>query len=129
MIHHHKNKVYAVIAVVVIVLGGWMLFKNNPSGSTVEETEMVAGQRITVVGEITCLPYHINVAGQGCVKGIRSIDGKIFALNSPKGLENKLGDGTKVNAMGTYEPANTSFDESSVFEYDAVLVLEKLDTR
>lgn len=128
MMHHSKNRIYlAVAAVAVLLLVGWLLFRNGSDNNGIPEP--VAGQEITVLGEITCLPYHINVAGQDCVKGILGVDGKIYALNSPKALERAFGEGEDVTAVGIYEPANTSFDDSSVFDYDAVLVLSKLEGR
>ena len=127
----NKNKLFiALVVLAVLVAGGLFLFKGDSGDrATDENTSEVKGDEITVSGVISCLPYRISIAGQECVKGIKGDDGKIYSLNSPRGLENTMNDGTKVTAVGVFQPADTSVDDSSVFVYDGVLVVRTLQRR
>lgn len=128
----YKNKAI-LAAILVLVVGGFFLFggsdDNGRNGGN-EETELREGE-ISVSGTIECLPYKAATPGQGCVKGVRGDDGKMYALNSIKvnAIENTMNEGQKVTAIGVFEPADTSVDDSSVFRYDGVLVLSSLRPR
>jgi hypothetical protein len=125
----YKNRIFiAVLILLALLIGGWAVTRfNGPAGDNDTDTSLEEeGDEITVSGTIACLPYRINVAGQQCVKGIKGDDGKVYALNSPRGLESKMSEGTEVMAVGRFEPADISVDESSVFVYDGVLVVRSL---
>ncbi|MEK7175766.1 MAG: hypothetical protein AAB695_00055 [Patescibacteria group bacterium] len=125
-----KGIIISLIVLVALVAGGVFLFKDSPKENKIEEeiTE-TKGDEITVFGVIACLPYRITVAGQECVKSIKGDDGKVYALNSPTGAENAMNEGAKVKAMGVFQPADTSLDDSSSFVYDGVLVVRILMRR
>ena len=128
------NSRYKLILIIVLALAligaGVFLFRddsdsegdsNNDGSSavTVDEGET------EVKGVIACLPYSITIAGQECVKGVKGDDGKMYALNTVTPLT----EGTKVTAIGVFQPANTSVDDSSSFKYDGVLVVRSLKAR
>ena len=132
----YKNPIFLIILALILIGGGMLLFRdggensgdtdnNDNTSTTVREGE------VEVMGEIACLPYSVNVAGQECVKGVKGDDGKMYALNSisVNALENTMSEGTKVTAIGVYQPANVSVSDSSSFEYDGVLVLRSLKKR
>lgn len=125
-----KNRIFiALILLAALIIGGFLLSKDKPSDSSRDKDNDIAetkGDEVTVSGIIACLPYRINISGQECVKSIKGDDGKVYALNSPKGLENAMNDGTKVTAIGVFQPADTSVDDSSAFVYDGVLVVRTL---
>jgi hypothetical protein len=129
----YKNKMF-LGALVVLLIGGFFLFgRSDDNGSdNREDDEMeLSENEVSVNGTIECLPYKAATAGQGCVKGVKGDDGKMYALNSItlSGIENTMNEGQKVTAVGEFEPANTSVDDSSVFRYDGVLVLSSLKKR
>ncbi|MDO8423981.1 MAG: hypothetical protein Q7S54_00015 [bacterium] len=125
-----KNSIFVALALLMaLIFGGMFLFKDGPSDTPMEEESEIEDGTITVSGAIACLPYRLNIAGQSCVKGIKGEDGKMYALNSPRGLENAMSEGTKVTAVGIFEPADTSTDDSSSFIYDGVLVIRSLIRR
>ncbi len=117
----------------LLVVVGYFLFRNghHHASSSLQESSEVRSGEIEVKGVIACLPYRIATRGQECVKSIKGDDGKNYALNSTdvKGVESTMAEGTKVVGIGTFEEANTSVDDSSVFRYDGVLVLRSLNTR
>jgi hypothetical protein len=126
----YKNKVL-LIAILVLVVGGFFLFGGSDEESSDQENGNVVELRegeIEVKGVITCLPFRAATPGQGCVKAVKGDDNKMYALNSieVKAIELTMNEGTKVTAIGTFEPADTSVDDSSVFLYDGVLVLRSL---
>jgi hypothetical protein len=124
----YKNRIFiAVLVLLALLIGGWAVTRlNGPATDNSDTSLEEEGDEITVSGTIACLPYRINVAGQACVKSIKGDDGKVYALNSPRGLESKMSEGTEVMAVGRFEPADISIDESSVFVYDGVLVVRSL---
>ncbi|MEK7227280.1 MAG: hypothetical protein AAB641_00065 [Patescibacteria group bacterium] len=126
-----KKGIIVSLLVLAGLFGGIFLFRNSPapSGNQNEEAIETKGNEITVMGVIACLPYRINIEGQECVKGIKGDDGKVYALNSPTGVENTMNEGTKVTARGVFQPANTSVDDSASFIYDGVLVVKILQKR
>lgn len=121
-------------ALLVLVVGGFFLFgRSDDNGSAGRDNDDVElrEDEISVNGVIECLPYKAATAGQGCVKGIRGDDGKMYALNSItlNGVENTMSEGQKVTGVGEFEPADMSVDDSSVFRYDGVLILSSLRKR
>lgn len=132
----YKDKLILLVLLALIV-GGFLLFRsgsNNDSNSSTDESTNVSEVRsgeVEVKGAIACLPYRTVSAGQACVKAIKGDDGKVYALSSAevRGVENTMSEGTKVTGIGTYQPANTSVDDGSAFNYDGVLVLRTLKTR
>lgn len=106
---------------------------DSVSESTDNESDAVEAREgeISVTGVISCLTYRSATPGQSCVKALKGDDGKMYALNSAavNGIEIAMPEGTKVSAIGVFEPANTSVDDSSVFRYDGVLVLSSLKKR
>jgi hypothetical protein len=127
----YKNKgLWALI--LVIAIGGFFLFGGSDDSSDTANQNLNLGEgQIAVKGEIACLPYRSATPGQGCVKGIMGDDGKVYALNSiaVRNIENSMEEGTEVTAIGTFEPANTTVDDSSVFRYDGVLVVSSLQEK
>jgi hypothetical protein len=129
----YKNKIFLGV-LLVLVVGGFFLFgrsDDNGRNSRDDDEVELRGNEISIKGTIECLPYKAATAGQGCVKGVRGEDGKMYALNSItlNGIENTINEGQKVTAVGEFEPADTSVDDSSVFTYDGVLVLSSLRKR
>ena len=128
----YKNKLF-LGALLLLGIGGFFLFGGSDNGGVEREDDEVAlrEDEISVDGTIECLPYKAATAGQGCVKGVRGDDGKMYALNSVSlnAIENTMNEGQKVTAVGEFEPADTSVDDSSVFRYDGVLVLSSLRKR
>jgi hypothetical protein len=129
----YKNRTAVVATALLLGVIGYFLFRNghHNSSSPKEAISDVRSGEIEVKGIIACLPYRVATRGQECVKSIKGDDGKNYALNSidVKGVENTMKEGTKVVGVGTFEEANTSVDDSSVFRYDGVLVLSSLTTR
>src|SRR3989344_189298 len=124
----YKTILIALLALMLSGAGGFLLrdggdsdeIENDDSSAvTVEKDE------IEVKGIIACLPYNITIAGQECVKGVKGDDGKMYALNTVT----PFAEGTKVTAIGVFQPANTSVDDSSSFKYDGVLVVRSLKAR
>lgn len=130
----YQNKVFLGL-ILVAVVGSFFLFggkEDSRDRDNADNNEAEVGENeISVAGVIACLPYRSATAGQGCVKGVKGDDGKMYALNSisVNGLENAMNEGQKVTAIGEFEPADTSVDDSSVFVYDGVLVLSSLKKR
>ena len=127
-----KNKILWGIIVLVVVLGGVWLVVRGGGDDVAPSAEVEAGAQegeIVVRGEIVCLPYFIEVSGQGCVKGVEG-GGKVYALNSMAidNPENDMEEGTKVTAIGVFEPA-VKDKEANVFDYDGVLVVRVLEVR
>ncbi len=126
----YKNK--ALLAVLaVLVVGGFFLFRGDEQPDSVREDDKkveVKEGEVSVTGTITCLTYRAAAAGQDCVKALLGDDGKMYALNSTEvnGAELSMPEGTKVTAVGKFEVADTTVDDSSVFKYDGVLVLSSL---
>lgn len=131
----YQNKITIAVAVLVVLIVGWLIFfnngsensnelNNNESTSALEKHE----DGVRIVGQIECLPYSKRVEDEECVKGIRDAEGRYFALDSIaiKGAERTLPLGTPVVATGVFEPADTSSKESSVFSYEGVLVIKTL---
>jgi hypothetical protein len=128
----YKNKLIILVAAVLII-GGFFFFKNDGSSDEAAkalESDVEQGE-ILVMGEIACLPYKSATPGQGCVKGIQGNDGKFYALNSiaVRNAENSMEEGTNVTAIGVFQEANTSVNDSSVFRYDGVLVVRTLEAK
>lgn len=133
MAYANNKKLIIALAVLALLVVGWFVFFKSDTESVNENAatsalEKTADGKVRVVGDIECLPYRKPSEDQGCVKGIKDSEGRYFSLNSfaVKGLENTLPLGTTVEAIGTYEPADKSNSESSVFVYDGVLVLTSL---
>lgn len=127
-----KNKIVSIIILLVILLGGYWLFLKDDTSVVVESEAIAQGAEegeIVVNGEVICLPYHINVSGQECVKGIRGQD-NVYALDSLAvgGIEQGMEEGTKVTAIGVFTPA-VSDKEANVFDYSGVLKLRVLEVR
>lgn len=126
---NYKNIVWAVL-VLVVIIGGYYMFKgtNDSAGDKMMSDVSVPAGEISVNGVIACLPYKAATAGQGCVKSVKGDDGKVYALNSLKvnNAEMEMDEGTKVTAVGAFQPADASNSDSSVFSYDGVLVLSSL---
>ncbi len=129
----YKNKIVIAVIVLGLLLIGWFTLpekqetvveSGNNASSALEKTE--GGVR--VVGDIACLPYRNANKNDGCVKGIKDDEGRYYAINSfaIKGAENSIPLGTRVVAIGSYEPADTSNSESSIFSYSGVLVVTSL---
>ncbi len=127
----YKNKIILAVVVLVLVVVGYLLFKGNSEVNSYADMTEVRSGEIKVEGVISCLPYRIATAGAECVKSLKGDDGKDYALSSAdvKGVENTMSEGTKVTAVGVFEQADTSVDDSSVFRYDGVIVLRTLKTR
>lgn len=128
----YKNKVFLGVILVLVVSGFFLFGSSKDNDSTRDNDEVEIGENeISVNGVIACLPYRSATPGQGCVKGVRGDDGKMYAVNSItlNGIENTMDEGQKVTAVGEFEPADTSVDDSSVFRYDGVLVLSSLKKR
>ena len=131
----YKNNVAVALGLLVIlVVLGLVFFNKGDEGKEVESgnraTE-VEGEKIEVLGVIECLPYRLAASDQSCVKGIKGDDGKIYSLNTVavNGAEISMKEGTKVRALGVYQPADTTSNESSTFRYDGVLVVTSLKVR
>lgn len=128
----YKNKLFLGV-LLVVAIGGFFLFSGSDNNDVERENDEVElrEDEISVAGVIACLPYRAATPGQGCVKGVKGDDGKMYALNSIalNGIENTMSEGQKVTAIGEFEPANTSVDDASVFRYDGVLVLSSLKRR
>lgn len=128
----YKNKGFLLVLALLLV-GGFFLFKGEDSDADEEDNTVVEVQagEVEIKGEIACLYYENATAGQGCVKALKGDDGKMYALNSlaVRGAENEMAVGTKVTAVGKLEKANTSVNDSSVFTYDALLVLSSIQKR
>lgn len=125
----YDNKILWAL-LVILVVGGFFLFNRSEvsdSAMTSEEVEVNEGE-MSVTGVVACLPYRVATPGQDCVKALKGDDGKMYALNSTslKAPELNMALGTKVRAVGVFEAANTSVDDSSVFRYDGVLILSSL---
>src|SRR3989344_4662183 len=98
--------IIGVVVLIILIIGGWTVARmpgdpsSNDQDNSKVATEPKAGE-IKVEGTINCLPYHLNVAGRECVKGIKGDDGKVYALNSIKigPVENGMAEGTKVTAI------------------------------
>lgn len=130
-----KNKIIALVLLVLILVGGFLLFRggdseDRESNEPAKSAELRGGE-IKVSGTISCLPYKSTGGDQTCVKALKGDDGKVYALNTinSKGSEANMEQGTKVTAVGVFEAANTSVDDSSVFSYDGVLVVRLLEKR
>lgn len=130
----YKNKIFLGV-LIILVVGGFFAFRGSDKGSESlnEDNDIVEVREgeISVTGEITCLTYRSATPGQSCVKALKGDDGKMYALNSTGvgGAELAMPEGTKVTAVGVFEVADTSVDDSSVFRYDGVLVLSSLKKR
>lgn len=127
-----KNKILLGVIAVVLLVGGFWLFTRGGDENITPSPDVVAGAlegEIVVKGEIACLPYFVNVSGQACVKGVKD-GGKVYALNSiaVDGLEQDMEEGTKVTAIGVFEPA-VKDKEANVFDYDGVLTVRVLEPR
>ena len=126
-----KNKIGLALLAIILIAGGFFLYGNR--GSDVEpeieeeESSEVRSGEVEVLGVIACLEYNIRVTGQECVKALKGDDGKMYALNSNEATA--LSEGTKVRAIGTFEPADQSVDDASVFSYDGVLKARILKRR
>ena len=125
----HRNKIPLIVLIALLLIGGVWLIKG--SGGGYQETgfsEEARSGEIKVTGNISCLPYSAGVSNKDCVKALRGDDGKMYSLNTIDvgDIETSYSEGQKVEAIGVYQPANTSVDDSSVFQYDGVLVLRKL---
>ncbi len=132
----YKNKFF-LGALVVVVAASFFVFRGGDENNDRENdrqdesnAELRDGE-IAVEGEIACLPYNITVAGQDCVKALKGADGKMYALNTIEvnRIENTFEVGTKVSAVGVFEVADRSVNDSSVFSYDGVLVVRKLEKK
>ena len=132
----YRSKAFLIVVLIAVVVGGYLIFRGNGSDDTsvpkidIASEELKTGE-IEVNGKIACLPYSSNIADESCVKGVKGDDGKMYALDSiaVKYAETDMKEGTKVVAIGTFEPANTSVNDSSVFVYDGVLVVRVLQRR
>ena len=121
----YKNRItLAIAALVVLVVGGLVVsnMNNDESGTDNERVSETREGEISVKGTIECLPN--SGTGENCVKAVRGEDGKVYALNTLTDL--KIG--TKVSAVGTFEPRAAS-EESGTFQYDGVLVVRSLQVR
>lgn len=128
----YKNKLI-IAAAAILIVGGFFLFKSDSTSDEIAkdlEGDVEQGEMI-VKGEIACLPYRSATPGQGCVKGVKGDDGKFYALNSiaVRNIENSMEEGTEVTAIGVFEEADTTVNDSSVFRYDGVLVVRKLEAK
>lgn len=130
-----KNRIFLVVLVLALLVGGFFAFRGNNSEEYVDDEPSTslkaeAGE-IEVLGVISCLPYSRGSSDADCVKALKGDDGKTYALNSVKvdGIERTMPEGTEVLAIGVFEPANTTIDESSAFSYDGVLVVRILKRR
>jgi len=131
----YKSKVMiAGIAIIVLTAGALVL--SNRGGSDEEmdgfthEDLLPQDGEVLVEGRIACLPLSSGdeVMESGCVKGIKDKDDRVYALNSISigGVESKMDIGKKVSAVGTLEAVDATSQESSVFRYDAVLVVRAI---
>jgi hypothetical protein len=129
-----QNKALWVL-ILLLVLGGYFLFRGGDASDREmprEDEEVEVGEdEISVNGTITCLTFRSATPEQDCVKALKGDDNKMYALNSTgvNGAELSMPEGTKVTAVGVFEPANTSVDDASVFRYDGVLILSSLKRR
>jgi len=131
----NRNKKLSIIAIAILVLGvAGLLFLRNDSyeieGPDALKVEP-RGDEIEVAGTVACLPFRVNIPEEDCVKAIKGDDGKIYALDTinVRGIENLYPIGAEVIAIGTFEPANKSIDESSGFTYDGVLTVRSIQPR
>lgn len=124
-----KNKILLVVVALILIVGGVWFFTRGGSEDVADIAAQAENGELTVKGEIICLPYHITVSGQGCVKGIED-GGTVYALNSMaiENPENDMEEGTKVTAIGIFQPA-VKDKEANVFDYDGVLVVRVLEVR
>ncbi|MDO8742470.1 MAG: hypothetical protein Q7J45_02940 [bacterium] len=126
----NKPKIFIGLLILAVIGGGVFLFtqdrteEDSGTGNKEEIADVRSGE-IKVVGTIACLPYNLTIAGQECVKGLKGDDGKVYALNTAT----PFAEGAKVTAIGVFQPANTTVDDSSVFRYDGVLVARSLKAR
>lgn len=121
----YKNRtVAALVLLLVLLLGGWLVMRGGDNDGEIKENESsevaeVKTGEIKVEGVIACLPN--SGTGENCVKGVKGDDNKMYALN----IFTDLKIGAKVTAYGKYEPA-TKNAEAGTFQYDGVLDVRTL---
>lgn len=128
-----KNKIIIGIVVLVLLVGGWVLFRDGGEdvggalGPGQEEPKFTdpRSDEIAVEGKLDCLPLKSGAEPEGdeCVIGLVGSDGKHYALDTSKVevIEKGIGAETVVRLVGKYSAADTGSAEAGNFRYDGVL--------
>lgn len=128
-----NNKIILGVVALVVIVGGVYLYKNKSSDTsgdvTVTPPAVVDANpkpgEIAAIGTIDCLPLQSGKTptADQCILGLKGDDGKIYALvtSAVEEAEKGIGPNTKVRAIGTYAPADTTSEEAKIYKYDGVL--------
>lgn len=130
----NKNKILLLVFILLLAFFSFLSYEKNTNNDLKSiESEMsseLGSDEILVRGSISCLEYREDNSSGDCIKGIKGDDGILYALDSSKVrfAENNMSVGTEVLASGKFNKANTEISESSVFVYDGVLVLSRIES-
>jgi hypothetical protein len=128
------------LAAVVIVGGGYFLYKNGTpdlATNSVSDTAAVVNfevrtGEVAVTGFFDCTPLKSGepIKEGECVMGLKGDDGKFYALNTlnmEDARDNKTSNLTRVRAVGSFTPADTTNKEVGNYKYDGVLTVRTIE--
>lgn len=136
----YKNKMVMGIAVVVLIVLGFVLFSGGDKapvkeGGVVSEVpkdtvvEPKSGE-VVVTGKLGCTPLKSGAtpSKDECVLGLVGNDAKFYALDyskietAEKGIETS----EMVKAVGVFTKVDASSEEAGIFKYDGVMAVRLL---
>lgn len=97
-----KNTLILIIVVVVTFLAGLVIYFAKTSSSA--KNPVSSDNDITVSGTFVCLPHKDSgIATEECAYGLKSDDGKYYALGNSDSIFDYFQSGKKARVTGVFE--------------------------